>query len=96
MKPHKITETDMMDLHGSEEDKVLSLCDNAPVLLVGNKKDLLTEREVSEETIQYAIENSVLKNRYFETTALSRADAEKLFQTLIEVIIKLEWNPLPI
>ncbi|GFU33789.1 uncharacterized protein TNCV_2828121 [Trichonephila clavipes] len=69
------------------------LGDNAPVLLVGNKKDLTAEREVSEETVNQTIGNVALSKQYREVTAHSITDINKLFDELIIFILELEKHP---
>ena len=60
----------------------------APMLLIGNKIDLVNEVQVDEETAKkYAAENQM---EYISTSAKTGEKVEQSFKTLISRIIKLQ------
>ena len=59
---------------------------NTPIILVGNKKDLKDERNIPEEEgKKLAEENNFV---FFETSAKTGENVNKIFQTLFEIIVK--------
>ncbi|GIY20389.1 hypothetical protein CDAR_268981 [Caerostris darwini] len=68
---------------------------NVPVVLVGNKTDLDTEREVTQEMIQEVITSPSRVCRYIETSAKSNQNVSQLFQELLQHAHDLEQPPPP-
>jgi len=60
-----------------------------PLVLVGNKADLIAERTISDADMQ-SVCNSLGSERYFLTSAKTGAEVETVFTYLAELIEKLE------
>ena len=57
-----------------------------PIILVGNKKDLKDKRNISKEEGEKLAEEN--KFEFFETSAKTGENVNKIFQTLFEIIVK--------
>ncbi|KAG8178679.1 hypothetical protein JTE90_011607 [Oedothorax gibbosus] len=68
--------------------------DKVPVVLVGNKTDLVLKRQVTEEMVRAATQERS-PCRYVETSAKSNSNVALLFQELLEHAEELERPPAP-
>ncbi|GFU33470.1 uncharacterized protein NPIL_225571 [Nephila pilipes] len=71
------------------------VCDNAPILLVGNKADLVNERQVTPEMVAEIMRQPSRRCRYIETSAKFNDNVSQLFQELLQHAHNLEHPPPP-
>ncbi|XP_034374181.1 ras-related protein Rab-27B isoform X3 [Arvicanthis niloticus] len=61
-------------------------CENPDIVLIGNKADLLDQREVNERQARELAEKYGIP--YFETSAATGQNVEKSVETLLDLIMK--------
>ena len=66
-------------------------CDNAPIVLAGNKSDLESEREVTQKDLQTFLEN-YWKIPCIETSAKQRRNIDECFELIVK---ELRKSPTP-
>ncbi|GFY41924.1 uncharacterized protein TNIN_480501 [Trichonephila inaurata madagascariensis] len=69
--------------------------DNVPIVLVGNKTDLTTERKVTPEMVEQVTRDPSRVCKYIETSAKSNENVSQLFQELLQHAQSLEQPPPP-
>lgn len=63
-------------------------CDSVPMVLVGNKCDLKSERSVNRDSIEMYAMNKLWKVPYFEVSAKDRIGIDECFTELVRLIRK--------
>jgi len=70
-------------------DDVVKNTEEIPCIIVGNKKDLVDERQVNEDDVKNLIQNENLNIQVqFETSAKTGENVEEGFKSLVKLLIK--------
>ncbi|EFC50878.1 ras family small GTPase [Naegleria gruberi] len=76
--------TDIMDIH--EQLLRSKESDEVPIVLVGNKCDLVSERAISKEECEAAVKQMGPYCRYVEASARTRTGIDEIFKSLVKLI----------
>ncbi|EOB14054.1 Ras-related protein Rab-13 [Nosema bombycis CQ1] len=61
--------------------------ENTPLFLIGNKKDLLSEKEYKEKEMDFLIKSKNLNTKFYPTSAKNGLNVSKIFEDMAKILI---------
>lgn len=72
--------------------EILSMAENAKIFLVGNKSDLKNQRQVSEDDIEFFIEQFPKFNGYFQVSAKTNEGINEMWSDISEKLAVVTYS----